>query len=141
MTTTQTIQILTGHCTQETAHIIDGYPYGFKLKCKKAFWIESPTKGAGKGRERLVTATTNPKYKSDGQDVWNKPKAGQYALFIILYIDPETGYVEDAPFKGRKAKEYLAQWGEYLTDRQLGIVRDYCLIDDMISRKFDEVGL
>ena len=84
------ITILSGHCSEETAYLIEDYPCGFSKRCKKRIWIESPTKGAGKGRMRVVSQTTNPKYTTD---VWNKPKAGVFCDFLMLYRDEDSGHI------------------------------------------------
>jgi hypothetical protein len=81
------MKILTGHDSQETAFVIEDYPYGFTLRCKRRIWVETK---AGHG-QRVVTQTTNPKKAGE---LWNKPKAGVYSAVVVLYIDPETGYVE-----------------------------------------------
>lgn len=120
-----TIQILTGHTSFQTAHITPDYPYGFKLRCKRAIWIETATKGSGKGQQRIMTATTNPKRG----DIWNKPKASTYSLFKILYIDPDTGYVESTGFNGFHRTEFLEEWGPYLTEQQTKIVNAYAALD------------
>jgi len=71
------------HTSFETAYIVDDYPYGFKLRCKRAHWVEyKPSKGF-----RFVTCTTNPKKG----DVWNKPSAGTYVKFAMeLYLDDDN---------------------------------------------------
>lgn len=78
---------LYGHVSPETAYVVNDYPYGFRLRCKIRYWVEShPKKG-----HRVVTQTTNPKVKDE---VWNKPKASTYsAVFRGLYLDDE-GHVQ-----------------------------------------------
>jgi hypothetical protein len=50
--------------------MVEDYPYGFRLRCNKRFWLEhNPRKGT-----RLVAQTTNPKRN----DTWNKPKYSTY---------------------------------------------------------------
>jgi hypothetical protein len=34
------MQILKGHISQETAYLVDDYPYGFRLRCKIRYWLE-----------------------------------------------------------------------------------------------------
>lgn len=83
-----TIKILHDATSPETAHVDPDYPYGFRLRCKRRVWVETK-KGQG---QRVCTQTTNPKIA--GREVWNKPKCSTYSTIKILYIDPETGYVE-----------------------------------------------
>lgn len=94
----------------ETAYIAQDYPYGFTLRCEKAYWVE--TKG-NKG-QRLVTCTKNPK-----TGLWNKPKAGVYYQCIVLYEDL-LGHVQVAPLSNYSGieglKEYVTKWE--LTEEQ-----------------------
>lgn len=78
--------ILHGHVTEETAYVVDDYPYGFRLRCKIRYYLESNSKGV-----RLVTQTSNPKVSSL---VWNKAKFSTYCKFAgCMYID-EAGHVQ-----------------------------------------------
>jgi len=72
---------LYGHTSQETAFVVNDYPYGFKLRCKIRFWIEyKPRHGF-----RFMSQTTNPKKPIE---VWNKPKASTYVeLAACMYLD------------------------------------------------------
>lgn len=78
------VQILTGRVDQESAYLVDDYPYGRILRCKIRYWIETAVKGAKKGQQRFVYQTTNPKRPGDP---WNKPHPGQYDLMVFLYLD------------------------------------------------------
>ncbi len=80
------LNLLTGHTSFETAYIVDDYPYGFRLRCKIAYWIEtSPKHGM-----RFVSRTTNPKKAGE---VWNKPKASTYSPLLVMGLD-ENGHVK-----------------------------------------------
>lgn len=78
--------VLSGHWSPETAFIIEDYPYGFTLRCKKRCWLEyKPKKGY-----RFCTQTTNPKRG----DIWNTPKYSTYLnLGAILFLD-ENNHVQ-----------------------------------------------
>jgi hypothetical protein len=80
------LEVLNGHTSPETAYIVDDYPYGFRLRCKIRYWIETK-KGYGM---RLVSQTTNPKKPGE---VWNKPKAGTYNGLLVMTRDPSNGHV------------------------------------------------
>ena len=82
--------LLTGHTNKENAYIIADYPYGYRLRCKMRCWIETATKGKGKGEQRYCTQTTNPKITS--MESWNKEKCGTYAPMVVMYLD-EAGHV------------------------------------------------
>ncbi len=80
------MKVLSGHTSQETAYVVDDYPYGFTLRCKIRYWLEYK-KGHG---YRLVSQTTNPKKP---YEVWNKPKASTYAPLGVMFLD-EKDYVQ-----------------------------------------------
>ncbi len=79
--------LLIGHTSQDNAYLVDDYPYGFRLRCCIRYWIEyKPRKGF-----RFVSQTSNP--KKPGL-VWNKPKAGTYALFGGAMFLDENKHVQ-----------------------------------------------
>jgi hypothetical protein len=125
-------KILAGHTSPETAYVVDDYPYGFRLRCKIRYWLETNKRGT-----RFCSQTTNPKAKQiqpanvDGnspinesttghyfkvQDVWNKPKASTYAEFSgAMYLD-ENNHVQWASIgqysDADACTKYLATFGE-----------------------------
>lgn len=74
--------------TIDSPYIVQDYPYGFKLRCQKKYWVETK-EGHG---QRLVTQTSNP--KTGG---WNKPKAETYNVVTVLYLD-DNGHVQQDGF-------------------------------------------
>lgn len=80
------MELLLGHDSPATAYVVDDYPYGFTLRCRIRYWIETKK---GKG-QRFVSQTTNPKITS--REVWNKPKASTYSPILVMFLDT-TGYV------------------------------------------------
>jgi hypothetical protein len=76
------IKQLTGHTSEETAFVVDDYPYGFKLRTMIRFWIESTKAG-----QRAVSQTKNPK-----NGWWNTPKKSTYSPIKVMGID-EKGHV------------------------------------------------
>jgi hypothetical protein len=85
------MKLLHGHVSPETAYVVEDYPYGFRLRCKCRFWIEKPNKGAGKGKYRAMTQTTDPKFSFEK---WNKPKSGVYMEQLFLYQDESDGHTK-----------------------------------------------
>jgi hypothetical protein len=81
------VTVLHGHTSEETAYLVDDYPYGYRLRCKIRYWIETATKGAAKGQSRFMSQTTNPKQPGE---VWNKPKASTYTPFAVMYLDTDN---------------------------------------------------
>lgn len=79
-------QLLFGHDDETTAYVVDDYPYGFRLRCKIRYWIEThPKRG-----DRFCSQTTNPKVAGE---VWNKPKKSTYVEVGVMYLDDE-GHVK-----------------------------------------------
>ncbi len=103
------MEVLKGHETPETAYIVEDYPYGFRLRCKKRYWVEWK---AGRGA-RLWEQTTNPKQGN----LWtNKPKAGTFAYFGLgLFLD-SNGHVAAETLSqyadSEQAEEFLRRYGE-----------------------------
>ncbi len=73
---------LYGHISMATAYLVDDYPYGFRLRTKIRYWLETdPKKGS-----RFVSQTMNP--KTGG---WNAPKKSTYArLGAVMYLDSQN---------------------------------------------------
>ncbi len=94
------VRPLAGHVSPDTAYVVDDYPYGFRLRCTMRHWLEYK-KGHG---FRHVTQTTNPKRTGD---VWNTPKAGTYAPFLMLYLDP-AGHVQTYGLGSYAGEERIA---------------------------------
>ena len=67
----------------ESAVIVDNYPWGFKLKTKRAYWIETNNKG-----DRFCYQTLNPK-----NNKWCAVKTSTYGAAFVLTQDESNGYV------------------------------------------------
>lgn len=102
------------HTTPETAYLVEDYPYGFRLRCKIRYWLETNKKGT-----RFCSQTTNPKAAGE---VWNKLKASTYSeISGAMYLD-EKGHVQwrglnqyaDLP----ELKEFAATFGESATNKK-----------------------
>lgn len=109
-------QVLSGHYSPETAYQVDDYPYGFKLRCKKRWWLE-----VNKNGTRLMSQTTNPKKSFE---MWNTPKASTYSVMGAMYLD-ENNYVQWSGlsiYDASKAKEFLETFSAGLTDAQ----KEFC---------------
>ena len=78
--------IIKGATDEASAHTVDNYPYGgYRTQCR--WWVETGTKGPGKGHQRVAQQTMNPKNQR-----WNKAHYGIYAPMIVLYLDNATGH-------------------------------------------------
>jgi len=70
------------HNSEETAYLVNNYPWGYTLKTKRKYWIETTTRG-----DRFVFQTLNPKTNK-----WCKPKKSTYSAVLALYIK-DNGHV------------------------------------------------
>jgi hypothetical protein len=74
--------------TEERPLIIENYPYGFRLKTKIAYWIETK-----KRQQRFCSKTLNPK-----TNLWNKPKYSTYSDLIVLGKEKTTEHILNLGF-------------------------------------------
>lgn len=65
------VTLLDGHIDQDTAYLVDDYPYGFRLRCKIRYWVETAYRRSSAGMQRFVSQTTNPKLPGES---WNRPR-------------------------------------------------------------------
>jgi hypothetical protein len=100
------VKVLNGHTAPESAFVVEDYPYGFRLRCKIRFWIETATKGTKKGQQRVVSQTTNPKAAGE---VWNKPKFSVYHGMAILLLD-DQGHVQSDGISLVPWPEHCSRW-------------------------------
>lgn len=78
------VELLLGHTSEETALVVDDYPYGRRVRTQIRYWLET-VRNRG---DRLCSQTLNP---STGR--WNKPKKSTYSSVGVMYREPDTGYV------------------------------------------------
>jgi hypothetical protein len=83
------VKPLFGHTSEETAYLIEDYPYGFTLRCQKKVWIETDPKRG----QRTVEMTNNPKRAGLH---WNTPKKSTYSELCAAFI------VEASDVDGKK---------------------------------------
>ena len=92
------------HVTPESAYGVTDYPYGFKLRCQKRYWLESKPKVG----VRLMTQTSNPKKGG----IWNAAKEDTYFRFgAALYLD-EAGHVHVTGIYEYTNSAEVAAWVE-----------------------------
>lgn len=71
--------LMFGHTSEETAFVVDDYPYGFRLRTQIRYWVETTKNG-----DRFVSQTLNPK---TGR--WNNPKKSTYIEVGVMYLNDE----------------------------------------------------
>jgi len=89
------MKYLYGHESQETAYVVEDYPWGFRQRTTIRYWIESK-EGFG---QRFCSQTINPK---TGE--WCKPKCGVYSALLVMFLD-ENGHVKNDGVSLYRGKE------------------------------------
>jgi len=102
-----------GHISPETAYVVEGYPWGFRLRTKIRYWVE--TSEARGGGQRFCSQTVNPK---TGQ--WCAPKKSIYQTIMVMTLD-EEGHVHYVCTHRYSTSEEL----EEFKDRHLEHLNDY----------------
>jgi hypothetical protein len=107
-------EALKGHVSEETAYVVDDYPYGFRLRTEIRYWIETTNRG-----ERFVRQTLNPK-----TGLWNKPKKSTYDAIMLLVKNTENGYISNVGVHTSDSDPeilttFMNNYGDALTEHQL----------------------
>lgn len=111
-------QPLYGHTSQETAYLVEDYPYSFRLRCKIRYWIEENDRHGF----RFCSQTTNPRKDNA---VWNKPKCGTYVLLSgCMYLD-EKDHVQWAALGGYDSAEAVLTYIRTFSQAPLDRVRAF----------------
>ena len=93
----------------ENAVEVDNYPWGFKFKTKRRYWIETTKRG-----DRVCYQTLNPK-----TDKWCAVKKSTYAGIKVLY-ENEDGHIKTHSLDPQWAsKEWLAEFQEFIDETKL----------------------
>jgi hypothetical protein len=117
------MQILKGHTSEDTAYLVEDYPYGFKLRCKIRYWLEYKS---GHGF-RFCTQTTNPRITV--REHWNTPRKSRYSkIGACMYLD-EKNYVKWTCLSeytdSEQAAAWFEQWGEGVPTDGLSMTKKY----------------
>ena len=97
-----------GHNNFDSGYVVTNYPWGFRLKTSRRYWIETTKRG-----DRFCYATLNPKTNE-----WCKPKKGTYSAVMVMclnekehvtYFDIAAGWSEFKDIKEFEQKADLQQ--------------------------------
>lgn len=127
--TAGTLEPLTGHTTEETAYIIQDYPWGYKLRCKQKVWLEyNKSKGF-----RVCRRTQDPR-----NDRWCAIKKDTYTLIAAGLYKNEEGHVKSAGLSEysstKDSEEFLKTWGFCLDEVAMQRLTTWIIK----KRKYDE---
>lgn len=92
------------HNSPETAFMVDNYPWGFRLRTKIRYWIE--TKIAKNGGQRFCSQTINPK-----TGFWCAPKYSTYSPILVMYLD-ENDHVQFTALGHNSKEEIILKFKE-----------------------------
>ena len=96
----ETRKYLYNHTNQETAYVVNDYPWGFRLRTTIRYWIESKK---NKG-QRFCSQTINPKTGS-----WCAPKYSTYSPIVIMYLN-DIGHVHTEGLDHNSKEEYTQEF-------------------------------
>lgn len=80
------VKVLHGHVDQDSAYLVDDYPYGRKLRCEIRYWVDTSLSGAKTGQQRFASQTTNPKRAGLS---WNNPHYSTYSSMVVLFLNED----------------------------------------------------
>ncbi len=127
------MKLLQGHISPETAYVVNDYPFGFRLRCKIRYWIETAEKGAKRGQMRFMAQTTDPRKPAE---FWNKPKAGVYHDLVVMFLDDENGHVQNDAIGMYGWPEHFAKFKQNYANQLDPAQRNRLEMLESYSRRF-----
>jgi len=116
---------LPGHTTEDTAYVVDDYPYGFRLRCKIRYWLEYRSSQGF----RLCSQTTNPKLS---YEFWNKPKKSTYFPLGFMGLNTDNHVDWDAvhPYYPEKLAAFVSAYGDSFDKNQKLVAKAMKMVCD-----------
>jgi hypothetical protein len=115
------------HTSQETAKVVEGYPWGFRLKTTIRYWIESK-KNFG---QRFASQTINPKTGK-----WCAPKFSTYSPIAVMFLD-ENNHVHHTGLGRGNTEESILKFKEthlpYLDEFQKEQLKELLAIERVMK--------
>jgi len=104
------IEILKQQPNESQPVIVDNYPYGFTIRTKIKYWVETTKNG-----QRFVSQTLNPK-----TNLWNKPKKSTYSQIILVGLNEQEHitYTNLSLYSLSEALEFKQKYESFLSDYQ-----------------------
>lgn len=104
------IEILKQQPNETNPVIVDNYPYGFTMRTKIKYWVETTKNG-----QRFVSQTLNPK-----TNLWNKPKKSTYSQIILIGLNEQKHitYTNLSLYSLSEALEFKQKYESFLSDYQ-----------------------
>lgn len=117
------VTVLTGHVDEDTAYVVNDYPYG-GLTCTMRYWIETRKTGSSAGDQRMMRQSNNPRRAGHP---WNKPHKSTYSSIMVLYLD------EQLHVHGRGIPLWITG-SEDTRNRHMGL---YDALDETQRKRYD----
>lgn len=102
---------LYGFTSEENPYLAIDYPWGFNLRTKKYWWIETKKRFG----QRIVTRTLDPK-----TNIWCAPKYGTFSAIIVFYLD-ENNHIQAEELGKYRAEEEVI----WFKNKHVGKLDDY----------------
>ena len=122
----------------DTAIEVNNYPWGFRLKTKVRYWIESNNKG-----DRFIKQTLNPKTNK-----WCNPKKSTYNAVEVLYFDDNNhvkGYaISKYGVNEKELKNFISNIDynslNLLQKKQIEMIKSVNKVMENVSFKIEKVS-
>jgi len=110
---------LYGHNSEQTAYLVEDYPYGFRERCRIRFWLE---KNDSKGF-RFCSQTENPKTKR-----WNNPKRSTYSKIAgVMFLDEEN-HVQWTAISEYGESDKALQFVKNFPNADFEVLKNWCFL-------------
>ena len=123
------------HISQETARVVEDYPWGFRLRTTIRYWIE--TKKAKNGGQRFGSQTINPKTGK-----WCAPKYSTYSPLMVMFLD-ENDHVKWTGLDHNSGEERILKFKEThlsnLSEYQKETLKEIMAFDEVMKHVTFEV--
>lgn len=124
----ENVTAIFGAVSEKTALVSNDYPWSFKFRTEKRYWIETTKRG-----QRVVTQTKNPK---TGR--WCNPKKSTYSAIKILIIKSE-GHQATMSLDMNDRKEWRESFIQNFKDELDEFQRDQLLKVQAYNKVMDKV--
>jgi hypothetical protein len=90
--------------------MVDNYPYGFRLRTKIKYYVETTKYG-----QRFISQTLNPK-----TNTWNNPKKSTYHNIILVGLNNQDHitYTSLSMYSSEEAQHFKQKYEQFLNDYQ-----------------------
>jgi hypothetical protein len=128
------LNILKEQPTEKNPYNVDNYPYGFRLRTKIRYWIETTSRG-----QRFVRQTLNPK-----TNAWNKPKKSTYNQIMLVGLNEDNHIkttslnmycLKESQVYGEKYKAYFNKYQQDTFNAIIGLAEVYDKVEYTFKAK------